>query len=687
MGRSGTFGGGVGMILPERLVWCRGQSIADLRSREWMITNGLGGYAAGAIGDVATRRFHGVLVSAFPAPLGRIMVLNDLTEEATFNDVTFDVGSDDTLEECRFVLGLPIWTSSHRGVRIEKRIVMPHRQNTTYVSYRLLDAPGAVTLRLRPWIHVRPHEGVLSMQAPAGLSVRVLGELWEIEVGNNCVLRSRIVGNAVNAFIDGGRIREATYHVERERGYDWQEVLWSPGFQEVILQPGEEVTFIASTETWERIHALSPQEAHDAEHQRRTGLLHQADASLRAGPAAELVLSADQFLITPMRVGDIARARAIGEEAVTVIAGYPWFTDWGRDTMISLEGLTLLTGRVAETASILRTFAHYVRDGLVPNMFPEGGNDGLYHTADATLWFFHALHRYVLRTGDRDFLKQLLPTMEEIIRKHVEGTRFGIGVDPSDGLLTQGAPGYQLTWMDAKVGDWVVTPRRGKPVEINALYYNALCLVRDWLVEDGRATESGHYAEIATHVAASFNERFWRGNNETGTLYDVIDGPSGHDDACRPNQLLSFSLDHPVLHRERWKTVLETVREKLLTPVGLRSLSADHPDYKPRYDGDLRARDAAYHQGTVWAWLIGPFVDAHRRVYPTNGLGSSSLLDGLAQHLGEAGIGTISEIFDAEGPYLPRGCTAQAWSVAEALRVYALLALQSRSSPNGEESR
>jgi predicted glycogen debranching enzyme len=336
--------------------------------------------------------------------------------------------------------------------------------------------------------------------------------------------------------------------------------------------------------------------------------------------------------------------------------------------MISLEGLTLVTGRQEEAGYIVRTFAHYVRDGLIPNLFPEGEKEGLYHTADATLWFFHALDRYLKATGDRVTLRRLLPKLQDIVEHHLRGTRFGIGVDPEDGLLKQGAPGYQLTWMDAKVGDWVVTPRRGKAVEINGLWYNALKLLEGWVRAEKGEAEARPLAEHAEKARRSFNRRFWY--EKGGYLYDVVDGESGDDPACRPNQLIAFSLEQPVLDGSRWKPVLEVVKAQLLTPVGLRSLSPLHPDYKARYFGDLRARDAAYHQGTVWAWLIGPFLDAWVKVHPEDRVGARRFLEGFVSELGDACIGSISEVFDAEPPFTTRGCVAQAWSVAEVLRCW-----------------
>jgi predicted glycogen debranching enzyme len=465
-------------------------------------------------------------------------------------------------------------------------------------------------------------------------------------------------------------IRDIRYRVEESRGYEALGTLWAPGYFRADLAPGQSVTLVASTEPWKTVLALNPDEALAAERERRRRLLAAAHPSVRQGPAAELVLAADQFLITPAgRVEDGARAQAAGDEVRTVIAGYHWFTDWGRDTMISLEGLTLTTGRQVEAGYILRTFAHYVRDGLIPNHFPEGQREGLYNTADATLWYFHAIDRYLAATGDVETLRLLLPRLCDIVKHHLEGTRFGIAVGPRDGLLHQGAEGYQLTWMDAKVGDWVVTPRRGKAVEINALWYNALRLLESWLRQLEGEGAARPVAEHAERAARSFNERFWY--EKGGYLYDVVDGEQGDDPACRPNQVLAIALPHPVLDRARWRPVLEVVRQRLLTPVGLRSLAPGHPDYKAKYYGDLRARDAAYHQGTVWAWLIGPFVDAWLKVHPGDRAGARGFLQGFTGHLEEACVGSISEVFDAEPPFTPRGCIAQAWSVAEVLRCWA----------------
>jgi predicted glycogen debranching enzyme len=447
---------------------------------------------------------------------------------------------------------------------------------------------------------------------------------------------------------------------------------WTPGVFALELEVARPIAIVASTEPWDVITALESRAAFAAERERRLACIAAADAAARSGFAAELVLAADQFIVTPVgRSAEAARVRAGGADERSVIAGYHWFTDWGRDTMIGLEGLTLLTGRTAEAKGILRTFVSAIRDGLLPNLFPEGDSQGLYHTADATLWLFHALDRYLAFTSDRALLQALLPQLVDIAERHLAGTRFGIGVDPSDGLLRQGAPGFQLTWMDAKVDDWVVTPRRGKAVEINALWYNALCLLADWHRGIGRGSDGVRFDTAAAQVRDSFNRRFW--HEPAGHLLDVVDGEKGDDAACRPNQVIAMSLSHPVLARRYWQPVLRVVRDELLTPFGLRTLTPKHPDYQPKYYGDLRSRDAAYHQGTVWPWLLGPFIDAWRRAFPEDTGAAAQFLAAFEDHLDDGCVGSINEIFDAEPPYVPRGCIAQAWSVAEVLRcaVYA----------------
>jgi predicted glycogen debranching enzyme len=637
--------------------------------REWLVTNSLGGFASATVSGVIARRYHGFLIAALPAPLGRVVLLNDLDGEIERAD-----GSMARIRDAgRFAgftlsMGLPSWRWEFDGVTLERSVLMPARHNTVHITFRLVDAERSVRLRLRPFISFRRIEAAVDKPLADSYRLIVQGGRYEIYQGPDLpTLRMIIVGCDASTFTaDGGTWNEHLYHSEAERGYEAHGWVWSPGYFTAELRPDCAVTLIAGTENWHTMSSLTPDQARRFEIERGRRLVAMAEPELRSGLGAELVLAADSFIITPVgRVADIARAHAEGDEVRTIIAGYHWFTDWGRDTMISLEGLTLVTGRVEEAKWILRAFVDYARGGLIPNMFPEGNTEGLYHTADATLWFFHAVARYLAHCPDETTLGILLPKMHEMVRRHIEGCDFGIVVDPQDGLLRQGAPGYQLTWMDAKVGDWVVTPRRGKAVEINALWYNALSLLADWLRAAGSA-EADDIAARAEQARRSFNRRFWC--DAGGYLYDVVDGENGDDPSFRPNQLLAISLDHPVLDKQRWRPVVDQVRERLVTPVGLRSLAPGEPAYKSRYFGDLRARDAAYHQGTVWAWLIGPFIDAWMKTYPDDREGAHGFLSGFEAHLGEGAIGSISEIFDAEAPFTPRGCVAQAWSVAEVLR-------------------
>jgi predicted glycogen debranching enzyme len=657
---------------------------------EWLVTNGLGGYASGTLSGVITRRYHGYLVAALPAPFGRIMMLNDLVERIQLADgqsvqlageeragghLKLDVMN--YLSEFRLEAGNPVWRYEVASLILEKRLVMTHGQNTVFINYSLLSGNEGVRLVLRPSIHFRPHDTPVSTDLESSYTLTVGNDRYEISAGNDLpLLRLILQGHNAALTVDRIRIEQITYRIEEHRGYPARGDLWSPGFFHVDLRKDSGATLIVSSEYWENMHALTPDAAVEAETERKRRMLSMAadkmgkevDELTRKNPAAaDLIWAADQFLITPAgRINDATRARAVGDEIRTVIAGYHWFTDWGRDTMISLEGLTLSTGRYAEAAWILRTFAHYIRDGLIPNLFPERQTAGLYHTADATLWFFHALDRYTTISHDRSVLRMALPKLLDIFEWHVRGTGFGIGVDPADGLLKQGADGFALTWMDAKMDNWVVTPRRGKAVEINALWYNALKLLEGWLSDEDQPEQSARVGACAQKARTSFNARFW--SDSLQHLIDVVDGPDGDDPACRPNQLFAISLRHPVLDESRWAAVVEVAQAKLVTPVGLRSLSPNHSDYKPRYDGDLRVRDGAYHQGTVWAWLIGPFIDAWLKVHPGEFQAAGKFLDGFDEHLKNACIGSISEIFDAEPPYTPRGCIAQAWSVAEVLR-------------------
>ncbi|HTE44802.1 MAG TPA: amylo-alpha-1,6-glucosidase [Gemmatimonadaceae bacterium] len=661
----------------------RGARERPLRNHEWLLTNGLGGYASGTVADVMTRKYHGYLIAALAAPYGRMVMLQDVGVTLRFPDghevpLSGEERSDavrapgeQLLYDFRMELGLPVWEFDVEGTRVEKRVLMPHGQNTCYLSFRVTGDPPASGLEvvLRPYIHFRSYEASVTTAHDSRVSTQPAADRLEVQSSDADLVALRLFASGASYTVEPMEVAELGYHVERDRGYEWLGSAWSPGYFQLPLGDETSATFVATTETWATIEGTSFDDALSAERSRRNDLITLAK-SVGDDPAERLTLAADAFIITPVgRENDAARAKAAGDESRTVIAGYHWFTDWGRDTMISLEGLTLATGRFREAGYILRTFAHYVRDGLIPNMFPDGANEGLYHTADASLWFFHAVHRYCEGTDDRRTLAAILPRLREIIAAHEAGTCFGIGVDPTDALLRQGADGYQLTWMDAKVDGFVVTPRRGKAVEINALWYNAVMLMATFERTDGTPGAADRLNALAERIRVSFNQRFW--NDDTSHLYDVVDGEGGGDDAaCRPNQLFAISLDYPVLDEARWPAVLSAVREKLLTPVGLRSLSRDHPDYKPKYFGDLHARDAAYHQGTVWAWLIGPFIDACLRVHPDEVAGARALLSGLIAHMDDFGVGSVAEIFDAETPFTPRGCIAQAWSVAEVLRAW-----------------
>ncbi|MDQ2833616.1 MAG: amylo-alpha-1,6-glucosidase [Acidobacteriota bacterium] len=675
---------------------------------EWLVTNGLGGYASGTIGGFNTRRFHGWLIAALPAPHGRTMMANSLLEKFYSSGVCYVLTCEDVvapavvqqesersdpltpesdqsnpyLQDFRLESGLPVWQFRLGDALLEKRVCMVHKQNTTYLTYTLLEGKGK--LEVKPALHIRPHEGAVGGPAHHQYRLVAVERGFELFVSNDLPTLKFCWKGEENGFrMESQQIPSVPYRVEQSRGYDWQGDLWSPGIFSAELDAGKPASLTLSTEDWERVNALTPATAFSSELERRRRLLLRAGSGeYQEGFVAELVMAADQFLITPVgRVSDQVRAQAVGDEVRSVIAGYHWFTDWGRDTMISLEGLTLSTGRWREAEYILRTFADYIYHGLIPNMFPEGKTAGLYHTADATLWFFHAIDRYVTITRDIETLRYLMPKLLEVVRCHLRGTDFGIGVDPADGLLRQGAVGYQLTWMDAKVGDWVVTPRRGKAVEINALWYNALRLMVEWLeLVGGSVPIKDDLTKQASLSYSSFQNRFW--NQQQNCLYDVVDSLEEKDGALveakddpsiRPNQILAISLRYPVLAENKWRAVVEVVKRELLTPVGLRSLSPGDPEYKPSYDGDLQARDAAYHQGTVWAWLIGPLIDSWLRVYPEYTQQARGFLRGFEDHLYEDGVGTISEIFDAEPPFTPRGCMAQAWSVAEVLRTTLLL--------------
>lgn len=666
------------MIRDRQIVlsWDRSNDPAFLRSREWLLTNGLGGYASGTLAGIPARKYHGLFVPNLATPKGRHILISRCDEWVTidgrrmhlggaeFADERFEGESHLFLKDFRLDHRIAVWTFEHAGCVFEKSIVMVHNQNTVCVRYRLLRG-DALELHVRPFVSFRRHDES-PLQHTGSFTLEVRRGRHEIRHSESDIVLRFGLRPGPTAFVtEEMEENNFVYRIERDRGDPEYESAFSPGFLLCRVRRDQPALFIASTHAWDRMD-FDAGAVFEAEKQRLDGLLSLAPAVQDDPVAEQLAMAADQFIVLPgSRLEESVLAQASGGELRSVYAGYHWFGDWGRDTMISLDGLTLCTGRYREAGAILSTFSHYVKNGLLPNLFPEGERQALYHTVDATMWYFHAIARYVETTTDRALIRELFPVLKSIVQHHLDGTLFNIHVDPKDGLISAAAEGYQLTWMDAKVDGWVVTPRRGKPVEVQALWHNALQLMTQWAVELREPHEK--YQALAAQVRDSFNQRYW--NEKRGCLYDVVDGPEGNDDAIRPNQIFAISLHHPVLYQRYWKQVVDIVSEKLLTAYGLRTLSADHKDYKQHYRGNLRERDAAYHQGTVWPWLIGHYIDAYLRVYP-DPTKARSLLEAFPGHLYDAGVGSISEIFDAEEPYAPGGCIAQAWSIAEVLRAW-----------------
>jgi predicted glycogen debranching enzyme len=662
------------------LRWDREHDPIELRRREWLVTNGLGGYASGTVAGIPTRKYHGLFVPNLAAPKGRHIMISRCDEcivtptrqvhlgGAEFEKDRFVGEAHRYLQEFRLDHRIAVWLFELEDITLEKSIVMVHNQNTVCVQYRLLRG-ARIDLHVRPFVSFRRQDAMPAGAPADAFMLNVRRGRHEIRHAHSTlVLRVALRPGPTNFMTDEIEEHQFLYRVERDRGDPAFDSAFSPGYFAARLTAEQPITFIASAHAWDRMD-FDAASVFDAERRRLDGLLSLAPHLRGDDFAEQLAMTADQFVVLPgSRLEENVMAQAEGSELRSVYAGYHWFGDWGRDTMISLEGLTLCTGRYREAGAILRTFSHYIKDGLLPNLFPEGEREALYHTVDATLWYFHAIARYVETTGDRSILTQLYPALQSVIEHHVAGTRFKIHVDPADGLVSAAAEGYQLTWMDAKVDGWVVTPRRGKPVEIQALWYNALKLMAVWGEQLGVA-QFRTYDEQANRARESFNSRYW--NAAAGCLYDVIDGPDGDDGSIRPNQIFAISLPNPILYQRHWEPVVETVRNRLVTAYGLRTLSAEHPDYKAHYRGDLRSRDAAYHQGTVWPWLIGAYIDACLKVRPDR-VSARQLLTGFREHLCNAGVGSISEIFDAEDPYAAGGCIAQAWSVAEILRAWLL---------------
>jgi len=643
-------------------------TLAVAESREWLCTNGLGGFASGTVAGLLTRRYHGLLTAALAPPLGRTLLVAKADEAAEYDgrryrlaanrwaDGTIDPQGYREIQRFRLEGTTPVWTYALGDALLEKRVFMEPGASTTYVRYRLVRARAPVVLELTLLANYRDYHG--STRGP-GWTMRV----EPVPDGLRVVAYDG--ARPVLLLAPGAQLRPAHTWFEhfwlaeeQARGLDAREDHLHVGTARARLRPGGSLTLVCSAEAAPATDgeaAWARRRRHEEELQARWRAVDPVAARAPAW-VAQLVLAADQFLVRRPVPGVPG--------GMSVIAGYPWFGDWGRDTMISLPGLTLATGRPDAARPILATFARYVDRGMLPNRFPDAGEVPEYNTVDATLWYFEAVRAYVAATDDDALLKELFPVLEDIVGWHRSGTRYGIGEDAADGLLRAGEPGVQLTWMDAKVGDWVVTPRVGKPVEINALWYNALRAMAAFARRLGR--RPAPWEALAEQARRGFG-RFW--NAAAGYCYDVLDGPDGSDPALRPNQIFAVALPESPLDADRQRQVVEACARHLLTSFGLRSLAPEHPQYRGRYGGGVPERDAAYHQGCVWGWLLGPFVRAHLRVHRDPAL-AAGFLAPMAHHLADYGVGTIAEIFAGEPPFAPCGCIAQAWSVAETLRAW-----------------
>jgi predicted glycogen debranching enzyme len=638
---------------------------------EWLITNGIGGFACGTVSESNTRRYHGLLIAALAPPVGRTLLVAGIDIVARYASTEYSLATHEfadgtvaprgylQLESFRLEQGMPVWRYALADALLEKRLLMQLGCNTTQLSLELLRADEPLQLELSPLCAYRDYHAHGRGGWHPGLREIPYG--FEVEAFPGArPYRLTCAGAVFSPQPDW--YWNVRHRAESERGLDETEDLYRPGRFLLTLAPGQQATVVLSANAGVPVAFASLR-----------GQIEQHAASLiDALPAGcpdqirRLALAADQFIVDRHVDGHAA--------GKSVIAGYPWFSDWGRDTMIALPGLTVATGRYQVAATILRTFAVHVSNGMLPNRFPDGGETPEYNTVDATLWFFHALDQYDRDSGDRSLAAELYPLLADIIDWHLRGTRYGIAVDDADGLLTAGQDGVQLTWMDAKLDDWVVTPRIGKCVEINALWYNALRLMQRFASRLNDGSDTARYRQAADLAEQGF-QRFW--NPARKALYDVIDGPEGepavhgrrYDGRLRPNQIFAVSLPHSPLAPARQKAVVDICARELLTSHGLRSLAPGEPGYVGHYRGGPRERDGAYHQGTVWAWLIGPFVDAHYRVYG-DAASARSFLEPLMLHLDAACLGSISEVFDAEPPFAARGCFAQAWSVAEVLRAW-----------------
>jgi predicted glycogen debranching enzyme len=636
------------------------QNFAEAIGREWLETNGIGGWASSTISNVHTRRYHGLLVAATQPPVGRVVLLSKLDETLVRGDARIELGANVYPgsvhpQGYRYLTAFsrdffPSFTYEVDGIVLQKTVAAIHGENTTVILYQVIEAPENFKLELRPFVAGRDYHSLAQANSSIRRESLFSDDIWSYQpYAHLPALYMLLPGTAFAANPDWYYSFE--YLAEKQRGQDFQEDLFTPGVFTISLKTGDQLGIIVSTDNPSGLDAENLVADEKARRKSLCSTLPVADELTRA-----LTLAADQFVVRR------------GDDLKTIIAGYHWFTDWGRDTMIALPGLALITGRYADAKKILQAFAENIDQGMLPNRFPDAGEKPEYNTVDASLWFFVAAYKYYLYTRDQSFLKEiLLPVMAEMLDWHQRGTRYGIHME-SDGLLVAGEPGVQLTWMDAKIADWVVTPRSGKAVEINALWYNAVAIYARLLHTVGRQEEAKTYQTLAKKISKRFVQVFW--NPEGGYLFDGVDGEQ-RDDAIRPNQVLALSLPFALLGRTRARQVLKTVEDHLLTPVGLRSLSPQDPAFHPTYQGNSYQRDSAYHQGTVWAWLLGPYLTALVRVRGKTGRKQGlKLVQAVQSHLSESGIGQISEIFDGDAPHAPRGCIAQAWSVAEIARAY-----------------
>ena len=630
-------------------------------SKEWLETNGLGGYASSTIIGANTRRYHGLLIAPLRPPSQRTLLLSKLEDTLVVGDTEYDLSCNQYpgtvypqgyryLTEFRLD-PFPVFvyeTPTTPAVRLEKTVAMCRGLNAVIVRYRVLEAPGTVSLVIRPIVNCRDHHHLMRENASFETRAEISGardRLLMQPYPGVPPLHLQLEGAYFEPY--GYWYRAFEYAEEAARGLDYIEDQYSPGYFACGLEPGESRYFIASLGP-----APDPAAAFEAESARRRSVT--ASRGQAPGGVQKLVTAADAFLVSRDR-------HPADTTPEGTIAGYHWFEEWGRDTMIALPGLTLVTGRFDAAKRILQAYAGNCKQGLIPNRIPNTEEAPDYNTADATLWMLWAAHKYLDYTSDQAFVRgELLPVLLEIIEWHVRGTRFGIGAD-EDGLLRAGESNSQLTWMDAKIGDWVVTPRHGKPVEINALWHHGLRFV-----EELGATHAGPSGDS---VGEAFRARFW--NEQAGYLNDVVDGDAAADDSLRPNQVIALSLPYPMLEAERARRVLAVVERELLTPYGLRTLSRGDSRYRGRYAGDQWSRDSAYHEGTVWPWLLGPFITAYVSFAADKEAARRTArgwLQRIWEHLREAGVGFVSEVFDGDEPHRPGGCIAQAWSVAEILR-------------------